>query len=204
MYLIGVHNAAKSWVSTLSRTPTRSEPDMGELMRDFFKKFEDAMSSAAFAEAGEFDTAKQMLGQDKNSNKKVLLGTEGTDVNHKAFRYAFNLCRRVGARLEILHILRPSDTDGPKSLEEQLSGVKQGLKPAFDRLVAEGVAYSLNFGEGRIEEEVVKYADGRRDILFVVIEPPHGASGKKSTFEKRMNEALDRLRCPLVVVSESA
>lgn len=173
-------------------------------MRDFFKKFEDAMASAAFAEAGEFDSARQMLGQDKNSNKKVLLGTEGTDVNHKAFRYAFNLCRRVGARLEILHILRPSDAQRAKNLEEQLSDVKQGLRPVFDRLVSEGVAYSLNFGEGSLEEEVVKYADGRRDILFVVIEPPDGASGKKGSFERRMNEAIDRLRCPLVVVSESA
>lgn len=173
-------------------------------MRDFFKKFEDAMASAAFAEAGEFDSARQMLGQDKNSNKKVLLSTEGTDVNHKAFRYAFNLCRRVGARLEILHILRPSDTQESASIVETLSDVKQGLKPAFERLAREGIAYSLNFGEGRLEEEVVKYTDGRSDILFVVIEPPHDAPEKKSRFEKRMNEALERLRCPLVVVSESA
>jgi nucleotide-binding universal stress UspA family protein len=170
------------------------------VMRDFFKKFEDAMASAAFAEAGEFDSARQMI----SSNKKVLLGTESTNEDHKAFRYAFNLCRRVDAKLEILHILRPSDEYRSRGLEELLSEVKDGLKPVFDRLVAEGVDFRLNFGEGKLEEEVVKYADGRNDILLVVIEPPSGASRKKSSFEKRMQVAIDRLKCPLVVVSESA
>ncbi len=174
------------------------------VMKDFFKKFEDAMASAAFAEAGEFESARQIIGADKNSNKKVLLGTESTNVDHKAFRYAFNLCKRVGARLEILHILRPSDASRSKTVEDLLSDIKDGLKPLFDSLVREGISYRLNFGEGRLEEEVVKYMDGRSDILLVVIEPPSDSSRKKSTFEKRMRMAIEQLKCPLVVVSESA
>lgn len=172
-------------------------------MLDFFKKFEDAMASAAFAEAGEFDSARQMMGQDKNSNKKVLLGTEGTDVDNKAFHYALNLCRRVGAKLEILHILRPSAVEPQQGLEEVLSEAKESLGPALARLRESGIEYILNFGEGRLEKEVASYADGRRDILFVVVEAPSTGGKKRSGLEKRISDALSGLGCPLIVVSDA-
>ncbi|HEX9859640.1 MAG TPA: universal stress protein [Nitrospirota bacterium] len=170
-------------------------------MRDILKKFENAMASAAFAEAGEFNTAREMYG--KNSNKKVLLGTEGTEVDHKAFRYASNLCQRVGAKLEILYILRPSLLERGKNLEELLGEVKSGLKNVFESLIKEGIDYSLNFGEGRLEDEVARYAEGRSDILFVVMESSGLSEEHRSRLEKRLSVATEKLKCPLVVVTDA-
>lgn len=172
-------------------------------MRDIFKKFEDAMSSAAFAEAGEFDTARQMYTGEKNVNKKVLLGTEGTEVDHKAFRYASNMCQRIGAKLEILYILRPSVLERGKDLEALLAEVKDGLKNVFESLVKEGIDYSLNFGEGRLEDEVARYAEGRSDILFVVVESRGLSEERKGRMDKRLSVATERLKCPLVVVTDA-
>jgi len=171
-------------------------------MKDFFNKFEEAMESAAYAEAGEHDTAREIIAKGKNSNKKVLLGTQGAEVDDKAFLYAVNLCRRMGAQLEILHILKPFDPERSENLEDLLSKARRDMAPVFEKLTEEGIGYSLNFGVGWIEEEVVKYSDGRSDIALVVVHPPEGTPGKRAAFERKINEALDRLKCPLVVVSE--
>ena len=132
------------------------------MIKDFFKKFEADMASAAFAEEGEFDTARAISLEGKNSGKKVLLGAEGTGVDHKAYRYALNLCRRVGADLEVLQV-----------------------EP------------------GRIEEEVARYVEKRRDILFVVVGSHDDSKGKKGGLGKGLAGALERLGCPLVVVSSA-
>lgn len=147
---------------------------------------------------------EQSIMKDKYSNKKVLLGTQGAEVADKAFLYAVNLCRRMGAKLEILHVLKPFDPERSENLEDLLSNARKGMAPVFDRLTEEGIGYSLNFGVGWIEEEVVKYSSGRNDIALVVVHPPDDNPGKRAAFEKKINEALDRLKCPLVVVSEPA
>lgn len=66
------------------------------------------MSAVTFAEHGEVETARHFL-PNKNSNKRVLLGVEEPELNPKLLEYALNLCRRVGAKLEILHFLQAKD-----------------------------------------------------------------------------------------------
>jgi len=173
------------------------------LIKDFFKKFEADMASAAFAEEGMFDVARELSREGKNSGKKVLLGAEGTGADHKAFRYALNLCRRVGADLEILHVLRPSAGGPACDIKEELARTKEALRPVLEAVKGEGVSYFLNFGSGRLEEEVARYVEKRRDILFVVVESPEDAKGKKGGLQKGLAGALERLGCPLVVVSSA-
>ncbi len=40
-------------------------------MRGFLKKFEDAMAAAAFAEAGEFETAKEIMRESQSFAEKI-------------------------------------------------------------------------------------------------------------------------------------
>ena len=44
------------------------------------EKFQKAMAAAAFAEVGEFETARQLAGKNKNAHKKVLVVLEGDDL----------------------------------------------------------------------------------------------------------------------------
>ena len=67
------------------------------------EKFQKAMSAAAFAEAGEFETARQIAGKSKNAHKKVLVVLEGDDLSMRILQYAQDLSKRLEGQLEILH-----------------------------------------------------------------------------------------------------
>ena len=69
-------------------------------MVDLKKKVEDLMSAISFAEEGEFDTAREMLKEER----RVLLAIKENHLDKKTFRYAINTCKRVGADLDILYV----------------------------------------------------------------------------------------------------
>ena len=50
-------------------------------MRKFFKSFEDTMAAAAYAEAGEFETVREIV----NESRRVLLALSGERVDANAF-----------------------------------------------------------------------------------------------------------------------
>ena len=162
--------------------------------RNIFNKIEEAMAAAAFAEQGEFDTARQMLGRNKNTNKKVLLGIDETEVDPKIFRYALCLCQRVGAKLEVLHVL------GSGSEE-----VARGNAPSLQQSSGKEIDYTMIANSDNLEDVVAARTKDRRDILFVVL---GAALARKKSLQKAnrqtLTEVFEKFRCPVVVYSETA
>jgi len=151
-------------------------------MKKWLKKFEDAMAAAAFAEAGEFETAKETL----KKQRKILLALRGERSDLNAFRYAVNMCKRIDAELEILYVSE---------------NVKDLLKHLKSELGKEGVEYSLIQKSGRIEKEIQDYTSIKKDILFVVVEVSEGLNVEDKKTDKLITDAWENLKCPLVVVS---
>jgi hypothetical protein len=146
--------------------------------------FQDTMCAAAFAEAGEFETARQLvMGK---SHKKVLLGTSAANLPMEIFRHAMNLCRRVGASLEILHAGPPPfviGTDcGPDLLENM------------------GVDYRSIDDCDELEKELVDSTRKRSAIIFIVLHAlaPLRPEKKRGPHLKRMAR---QIHCPVVVMN---
>jgi K+-sensing histidine kinase KdpD len=160
------------------------------------KRIEEAMTAVAFAEEGEFETARQMLKNKKTANKRVLLGTDAEEIDRQFIKYALQLCNRLGAGLEIVHLVEEKDPNsGPPNRE------LQQLKKSLEE---KNIVYQAVAG-GSLEEEVERYSKGRRDILCVVLESStvqpqekHGAAGK------RENKFLKNLSCPVVLFESQA
>jgi len=167
------------------------------LLGDILRKVEDAMSSAAFAEAGEFDMARDFMRDSKNANKKVLLGTDDADIDQKVIRYALNLCKRMGASLEILHVLRPEK----EKKQETASNMDVSLDPLQDSLQKLGVVYHPEMCEDCFKEKVIEYTEKRRDILCFVMGSLKSAA-KEENKEKINNAWLQKLKCPVVIYGE--
>ncbi len=152
-------------------------------MKKWIKKFEDIMAAASYAEAGEFETARQTL----KEQRSILLALTGERSDKNAFRYALNMCKRITADLDILYV-----SDSVKGL----------LKEFKTELKKHGVAYQMIQKSGNLEEEVRNYSSMKKDILFVVVEVSEDVAIHSKKADKILSDAWDNLKCPLVVVSQ--
>ena len=157
------------------------------------EKFQQAMSAAAFAEVGEFETARQIAGKNKNSHKKVLVVLEGDDLNNRILNYALDLCRRLGGQLEILH------KQGPRRVEV----AKTELWQEFTKKGGQVVCNSLEPGES-LDDKLTEYGETRRDILCVVLRIhllDKNPDKKKEEKAWSPDWIMEKLNCPVMVYS---
>jgi hypothetical protein len=152
-------------------------------MRKLNKKIEDWLSAVSFAEAGEFETAREIL----KENKRVLLALRSGQISSKTLKYAVNTCKRVGADLDILFI---SQTDY----------IDPVLKRFLEELQRNGINHCLMQKKGNMKQEILDYTDSHKEILFVVIESSDSLDADSRGKDKRLFEAWQNLKCPLVVV----
>jgi hypothetical protein len=108
----------------------------------------------------------------------------------KAARYAVNTSNRIGAGIEILYLVK--DRQEKSFLEEYLKELK-----------TKGIAYHVTQCEKSLKEEVRRFIAKEKDIEFVVIDSDEqvvrSAKGRKISLHE-----WERLRCPVVLVSELA
>jgi hypothetical protein len=152
-------------------------------MKKWMRKFEKAMAAVAFAEAGEFETARETV----KEQRKILLALRGEKGDIHSLKYAINTCKRLGAELEILHV----------------SEIEKGMMKQFrSQLKEEGIVYDLIRKKGSLEEEIRNHTGIKRDILFVVVEVSEDIDIRSKKTERIIKDAWKNLTCPLVVVSQ--
>jgi hypothetical protein len=170
---------------------------------DIVRHLEKSVASAAFAEAGEFETARQMAPRGKNAHKTVLLGTDRPEIDMNMVANALKLCQRIGAGLEVLHVLSGGGKKRRPALEARRAERPPQAVPA--RLQQQGISYQQVTGDAPLEEQIVKHAGGRRDILCVVLGAGDPAAGRGRTSGRAKKSWLfERLKCPVVMYAENA
>jgi len=164
-----------------------------------FKKLEEAMTAATFAEAGEFEMARQLLKTNKNAHKRVLLGTDKPEIAPRTISYALHLCQRLGGGLEIFHMLHTLE----KETASELSQEEAPLSALNSSLQEKGVIYQPFNGLGCLADEVLRHAGARRDILCVVFDAlePDGSRCRKA--KENMIAKFQALHCPVVMYAGS-
>jgi hypothetical protein len=163
------------------------------LLKNGKEKFQQTMSAAAFAEAGEFETARQIAGNKKNSHKKVLVVLENEDLNMRILNYAQDLCDRLGGQLEILH----------KQGHDRLAVCQSSVWQDFTKKAGGVVCTSLAPDES-LDEMLIKYGRTRRDILCVVLRIDlMDKKPDKKKIEKAWSPdwIMQKLNCPVMVYS---
>ncbi|MEW5747046.1 MAG: universal stress protein [Nitrospirota bacterium] len=150
------------------------------------RQFEAAMTAASFAEEGELGTARQILKEEG----RVLLALREGQSGSKAFRYALNTCKRIGAGLDILYV----------SARNAVAGA---LEPWLSELKAQGISYRVLQREGCLEQEIIDYAAANNGVLFAVAESSEALERECAGKRSGLSDAWSRLTCPLVVVAEN-
>lgn len=153
---------------------------------------EQAMSTIAVIGAGELETGRQRGKNRKTAHKRVLLGSEALVMDRRFVQYALQLCARLGAGLEIVHML-----EAAPSSEKDNSGLDRLRRSLGEK----NIVYQPIVRSGCFEEEVEKYTRERRDILCVVLESAqkeNGATGRKQY------KFLKQISCPVVLFESQA
>ncbi|MCL7489349.1 MAG: hypothetical protein M8357_14375 [Desulfobulbaceae bacterium] len=149
---------------------------------------QDAMAAVAYAEEGEFDTAREILGPEDEKKKRVILGIDDLEIKPKLIKYASELSQRVGGKLEVLQFIPPSTPDCAfASMHNQKVELKKEM----------GIAYKIITAPGTVEEDLLAYARKKRNILLVLLKSIDNG-------EKTINimHVMAKLNCPVVVFSE--
>ncbi|MDP3696071.1 MAG: universal stress protein [Desulfocapsaceae bacterium] len=168
------------------------------LLATILEKLEKSMTAATFAEAGEFEIARQFLKPSKNTYKRVLLGTDREEINPKALQYAMRLCQHIGGNLEIFHVIHGAEESGAS-----IMGQKNRLVGEVQSSLQEkGIVYQLVMGEECLAEEVLKYTVNRRNLLCVVFDAIEAGNATCQKARETMLAKFHTLHCPVVVYAE--
>jgi hypothetical protein len=151
------------------------------------KKLEELFSAATFAEAGEFDTAREVL----DGERKVLLVLTGRETDVKSLKYALSIARRTDASLEVL---AAADGDASRTAAMLARCEKEARE--------QSIGFKATKKGGCIKTAVVGYAKNRRDLLCVVVESTDALNIDCSREEKKLAGVWEKLGCPLALVSE--
>jgi hypothetical protein len=154
--------------------------------KKFWKKVEDYMSAAAFAEAGEAETARSFV----RPRRTVLLAVTPRGADVRSAEYARGVCKRIEAGLEIIHV------PGGKGQSRFLRDFKMELDE-------DGIPWRLESTTGCLKKRILEHTKDRSDIHFVVIESSEELDVECDDESGAVKRFLARLKCPLVVVSEA-
>lgn len=149
----------------------------------------NTVGSAAYADTRNLNTAREILKPESKEKKRVILGINDLEIHPKILNYAYELSHRVGGQLEVLQILTPS----------MIGSVYDCLHNPKLKIMREmGIAYKIIVGLGTFEEDLLTYAQEKRDTLILLM--------KDTTYEHNtvdFKHISEELNCPIVLFPES-
>lgn len=160
--------------------------------------------------------------------KKVLLAIDGMAPDKKAFHYAVQLCRRIKAELNVLHVISPKNcgryiskarkkaAPAKRYLEGSLMAVAfaeagehetaevlmseafRNLKQLLPESEKEGIRYHLTVKAGNLKREIIRYLNEHRDVVLTVYDAHH-RKGADAGFAKRYGSVTEEIQKALSI-----
>ncbi len=160
------------------------------------------LAAVAFAEAGEFETAEELLRSSKRQ-QTVLLVIEGETPDEGTFNYAIKLCQRIEAEIDILQIIDRNDNSNDYDLlSRRMSLGSTHIVNLLQRLERENIPFKITIRIGDVNQKLFNYAKRHKDVAVVVLDSPRAKAAPKSDRGwSGLAESLSRqLSIPLVTV----
>jgi hypothetical protein len=166
------------------------------------ERLESGLAAAAFAEAGEFQMAEEIL-QVPKKIQTVLLVIEGEVPNPSAFRHALNLCKRLDAEMDILQVIENSSSQKDyEALSRKMALGSAHVVALLREVEKEGIPFKITIRLGDVKDKLFNYARRHKDVGTVVFDSPKAASGSAEgrRWQRVIENLSQRLSIPLVTV----
>ncbi len=187
---------------TSRRDRKQASTDQAPKKREtLIEKFQKSLAAITYAEAGEFDTATDLLNSGRQ--KTVLLVVEGEYPDLSAFNYALNLCKRMDAELDILQVINQSLRNDYDLLSDKISEGSRNTIGLVRRLEESRVPFKVTIRLGDVNTKLINYAKRHKDVVLVVFDSPKLKNSSYAKPWSRLLEEISRqLSIPLVTVME--
>jgi hypothetical protein len=156
-------------------------------INNLLKEFEAMMSAPDLAE----EHISGRVKRDTEERHKVLLVLTGQETDMKAAKYVLHVTKRIRAGISILYISR-EDTEN-HFLNEYLM-----------KLRSKGIELRIIPSGRSIQETMITFMEeGNEDDIHFVVMDSQDLGISSLTDQKVDMRNLERLKCPLVLVSEA-
>lgn len=166
------------------------------------EKLQRHMVAAAYAEAGELESAQEVMSTAR-SLKTVLLVVEGAVPDPATFTYAVNLCKRTNSQLDILQVIEQSDAEGDYSdLSQLLTEGSHHVIGLVRKLEESKVSFKVTVKLGDVNEKLRNCTKRRNDVSTVVLDSAKARadSSDNGAWARVLENIAHQLSVPLVTV----
>jgi nucleotide-binding universal stress UspA family protein len=145
--------------------------------------------------------------------KKILLAVDGISPDHKSFRYAVELCKRMKAELNVFQIIDPrnyreylkkmrkgtgyargyfessmvaatfAEAGEHGTAAEIMSEALKNIKRLLPESEKEGIPCHLTITLGPTDNKIIDYVNAHRDVVLTIYDSP-GKSGRRGVVVK--------------------
>lgn len=173
----------------------RNKPSLRE-------RLQKHMAAIAYAEAGEYRSADEILNSGQKS-RTVLLVVEGEAPDASAFSYALNLCTRMNAELDILQVIEISGkADDYELLSHKMAHGSRNLVDLVRQLEQTNIPFKVTMRLGEPGSKLFNYAKRHKDVAMVILDSPRArtASSRNDAWAKWVKDVSRQLSIPLIAV----
>jgi len=169
-------------------------------MKRMKKKITSMLNAITFAEAGEFDSALELLPK-SGAGKVVLFVTDSRRPESDAFDHAVNLCKRIGAELEIVSI---ADHFGSVESNDIPSSTNERFSELFRLAGERNVRCTISVLSGKSSADLSEYFHNHRKVAAIIYGYHDGNrdSGPDSNLIRKLEKIVQTFSIPLVKVLE--
>ncbi len=186
-----------------SKTPLNGRSRSKSKKPSLRERLQQHMAAIAYAEAGEFQSAEEIIQPVPKSHNTVLLVIEGENPAPSAFSYAVNLCKRTNAELDILQVIEISAKgEDYELLSQKMANSSRHLVDLVRQLEQTAVSFKVTMRLGEPASKLVNYAKRHKDVAMVILDSPKAreASTKNGAWAKWVKELSRQLSIPLIAV----
>ncbi len=167
------------------------------------QKIRRHMAAAAYAEAGEYQSARDIL-EPQTKTKTVLFVIEGSTPDPSAVSYALNYCSRSSAELDVLLVIEKSSDDDYSSLGIKMTEGSRNIVGLVRKIEEQQIPFKITIRLGDVNEKLLNYARRHKDVVMVIYDSPniHKSKVKNRAWTQMVENISRQLSIPFVTVVE--
>ena len=136
----------------------------------------------------------------------IIFGTDFTKASDSAFKFAFKLCKEIGAKMYMFHALDLSSVQSGTILEQ--ADIEERIKAAQRKMELKYVSqmgdydnYEIEIWEGIPYVEVLKYAREKNGDLIVMAHHTREIDPELALLGSTVEQVVLRASCPVASVN---